>query len=309
MHLPVLLTEVVMLMNIKADGTYIDGTLGAGGHSRAIAELLNEGGRLLAIDCDPQAVSRAHALLHDMNCCTPVQGNYADMKEIAAAYGVESADGILLDLGMSSDQVDAAARGFSFQREGPLDMRMNPSEGETAADLVNRLDGQALADLLWRYGEERASRRIADMILQARKRQPICTTRQLAHLVEKVKGGRRGRQHPATKTFQALRIAVNHEMENMELGIEQGLKMLKPSGRMAVITFHSLEDRCVKGLFKQHAGRWESLQAGGRRWEGANPPVKKITRKPVCPTAEEVRANPRARSAKLRVVERIEDDS
>jgi 16S rRNA (cytosine1402-N4)-methyltransferase len=229
------------------------------------------------------------------------------MIPLAHAHGFDAADGILLDLGMSSDQVDDPERGFSFLRDGPLDMRMDCSRGETAADLVNRLGPEDLADVLWRLGEERASRRIAKAIAAQRQESPIRTTAQLAGIVERAKGGHSGRTHPATQTFQALRMAVNGELDHAGAGVEAAVRLVKDGGRVAVITFHSVEDRLVKTIFAKHAGTWESLQAGGRAWRGEQPAVRRVNRKPITATDAEIAANPRARSAKLRVVERVGD--
>ena len=218
---------------------------------------------------------------------------------------VSDVDGVLLDLGFSSDQMDDAARGFSFQAEGPLDMRLDRSEPRTAADLVNGMEESELADVIFELGEERDARRIARAIVAERVRSPIRTTRRLADVVAAAKRGPRGKIHPATQTFQALRIAVNRELESLDRGLEGALALVKPGGRVGVISFHSLEDRRVKRFFAEHAGRWESLEQGGERWVGAEPQVKLVTRKPVTASEDEIRANPRARSAKLRVAERV----
>ena len=306
MHAPVLLKQVVDLLRVRPGGVYVDGTLGGGGHAEAILRAMGEGGLLVGIDRDPEALGRAaDRLQHRASKCVFEQGNFADMKAIVQRHGIGEVDGIVLDLGMSSDQVDTARRGFSFQHEGPLDMRMNPEQQATAASLLATLDERELADLLYRLGEERASRRIARAIVAERAASPIHSTTQLAELVARVKGGPRGRIHPATQTFQALRMAVNRELESLEAGLEDGTALLRPGGRMAVISFHSIEDRLVKRTVAQHEGRWESLAAGGRRWEGRMPQVRRVTRKPVVADEEEVRANPRSRSAKLRVWERI----
>jgi 16S rRNA (cytosine1402-N4)-methyltransferase len=228
------------------------------------------------------------------------------MKTMAEERGIGQLDGILLDLGVSSNQLDEADRGFSFQQAGPLDMRMNRSEGPTAADLVNTLSREELARVFRDYGEERSAWRIAGAIVQAREEEPFTTTGRLAEVISAEVGGRRGgRLHPATRVFQALRIAVNDEIGSLERGLQDGLDLLKAGGRLAVISFHSLEDRPVKQFFNRHAGRIEALQQGGERWVGELPRVKKITRKAIVATEQEVRENPRARSARLRVAERI----
>jgi 16S rRNA (cytosine1402-N4)-methyltransferase len=228
------------------------------------------------------------------------------MDEVVTGLGLNEVDGILLDIGISSDQLDDPDRGFSFMREGPLDMRMDLTGPVTAADLLNTLPEAELARVLRRYGEEPRARAIAQKVVGQRGAVPFRTTGQLADLVMEIYGGRRGRIHPATLTFQALRIAVNRELEALEAGLEAGLGILKVGGRMAVITFHSLEDRIVKQFFVEHQGRMESLPEGGAKWVGALPKMTILNRKPVVATEEECRGNPRARSAKLRVAERKE---
>jgi 16S rRNA (cytosine1402-N4)-methyltransferase len=305
MHQPVLLDEVLAWLAPQRGGVFVDGTLGSGGHARAIAERISPEGRLLAMDRDAEAIDRVRcgggAWLER---CTLVHGNFADVQQVAAAQGFSAVDGMLLDLGVSSEQLGAAERGFSFQQDGPLDMRMDRAQGVTAAELVNTLPEEELAGLLWRYGEERHARRIARALVQGRAAGGITRTGQLADAVVGAQGGMRGRIHPATRAFQALRIAVNEELAALERGLAGGLEIVKAGGRVAVIAFHSLEDRVVKQFFVAHAGRWESLAAGGRRWIGAKPEVRILTKKPVIPSADELNANPRARSAKLRVAER-----
>ncbi|MFH0909031.1 MAG: 16S rRNA (cytosine(1402)-N(4))-methyltransferase RsmH [bacterium] len=306
MHKPVLLREVIDLMQVREGGSYVDGTLGGGGHAEAILQQAGDRGRLFGMDRDEDAIARTRQRLAVFGSrCTLVHGNFSDMIALAQTHGFDPVDGVLLDLGMSSNQVDDAARGFSFLRDGPLDMRMDRSQGETAADVVNGLAAEDLADLLWRLGEESASRRIARMIVEERASGPIRTTAHLADVVSRAKGGRHGRIHPATQTFQALRMAVNREMEAVEQGVEAAVRLVKQNSRVAVITFHSVEDRLVKQIFARHEGMWESLQAGGRAWRGEQPAVRRVNRKPVVATDEEREENPRARSAKLRVVERI----
>lgn len=307
MHQPVLLKEVVELMGIKVGGRYIDGTVGAGGHAGAILEQAGFGGRLLGIDRDAAALARtAERLAMWGSGCMLEQGNFADMIALAERHDLKDVDGILLDLGMSSDQVDSPERGFSFLQDGPLDMRMDFTQELTAATLVNEMEERALAELLWRLGEEPASRRISKRLCEERARGRIETTARLAEIVSQAKGGRRGRIHPATQTFQALRMAVNGELESLEKGLEAALTLVALGGRVAIISFHSLEDRIVKHGFARHVGRWESLPAGGRRWVGDRPVAHWITRKPVMASEKELMENPRARSAKLRVVERVD---
>ncbi len=305
MHQAVLLTEVMTWLRPRPGGVFVDGTLGGGGHTGAIAEAVGPSGRVLTMDQDAGALDRARRNLGErVSRCTLVQGSFARMDELATAHGFTTVDGVLLDIGISSDQLDDPGRGFSFMREGPLDMRMDLSRPVTAADLLNTLDEWALADLFKRYGEEPRARAIAGRVVRQRMTEPFRSTRQFADLVEAVYGGRRGRIHPATLVFQALRIAVNGELEALEQGLEAGLRILAPGGRMAVISFHSLEDRLVKRFFVEHQGRLESLPEGGANWVGTLPEMRILTRKPVMAADEECRENPRARSAKLRVAER-----
>ena len=294
-------------MAVRDGGVYVDGTLGAGGHAEAILRAAGEQGRLLALDRDAESLARTRSRLsHLSGHLTCLHGNFADMMTLAQARSFVPADGVLMDLGFSSDQMDDAGRGFSFMREGPLDMRLDRSSGPSAADLVNTMGEQELADLIWRYGEDSDSRRIAKAVVAARASKPFVTTEQLANVVAGAKRGPRGRIHPATQTFQALRMEVNRELEALERGLDAALQIVGPKGRVAVISFHSLEDRMVKQCFARHAGRWESLEAGGERWVGELPRVRPVTKKPVTAQEDELAANPRARSAKLRVVERID---
>ncbi|HAL91858.1 MAG TPA: 16S rRNA (cytosine(1402)-N(4))-methyltransferase, partial [Verrucomicrobia bacterium] len=234
------------------------------------------------------------------------RANFSELAEVAARHGVREVRGILLDLGVSSMQLDRAERGFSFLRDSPLDMRMDDRQELTAAKLLQRLPEAELADVLWRYGEEPMSRRIAKAVVAARTRgAALETTSQLAELVSQVKGGRRGRTHPATQTFQALRMAVNGELAALETALPAALDLLAPGGRLAVISFHSLEDRMVKQFMAAHEGRMESLAKGGSRWSGQLPRARRVVRKAVVATEEEIARNPRARSAKLRVLERM----
>jgi 16S rRNA (cytosine1402-N4)-methyltransferase len=305
-HCPVLLNEVLELLSVREGGTYVDGTLGGGGHAEALLRRIGANGRLLAIDRDPVAIDRAQANFAVYGkACRLAYGNYADMAALAQANDICSVDGVLIDCGVSSDQLDMPERGFSFRADGPLDMRMDSMRGETAADLIARLPEADLAYLIWKRGEEPAARKIARRITEERLRAPICTTGRLAQVVADAVGGRHGRIHPATKTFQALRMTVNNELDGLRQGLLAALDVVRLGGRVAVITFHSLEDRLVKQLFAEHVGRWENLQGGGAAWKGATPAVARVTRKPVVPGDEEQLRNPRARSAKLRVVERI----
>ena len=307
MHVPVMLREVLDLMAIRPGGIYLDGTLGMGGHARAILERMGGQGCLLGMDCDATALVQAELNLAAWrNQCRLARGNFCGLKDQAAAWGVLGFDGILLDLGMSSGQVDDPERGFSFQHDGPLDMRMDRTRPGTAAELLASLAERELAEQLRQWGDELDARRIARAIVNDRGRRPFVTTRQLAELVARIKGRRRGKIHPATRTFQALRIMVNHEIERLEQGLRDGLSLLKPGGRLAVLAYHSLEDRMVKNVVREHIVSWESLPAGGQRRVGLRPAVHWVTPKPVVPTEAEVLSNPRARSAKLRVAERTE---
>ncbi len=294
------------LLAVKAGGRYIDGTLGLGGHSEAMLDGSSPDGRVVGVDRDPDALRRAGERLRGYEGrFTAVHGNYADLPMLVDV-ALDPVDGILLDLGVSSMQLDDAARGFSFLRDGPLDMRMDPGQGISAADLVNGLSERALADTIYQYGEEPASRRIAAAIVRARSLEPITTTARLAAIVGAAVGGRHGKTHPATRTFQALRMAVNEEIEGLRRGLDGALSLLRKGGRLAVISFHSLEDREVKQCFREHAAREESLPQGGVRQAGRSPLVTWVNKKAVTAGEVEIRANPRARSAKLRVVERIE---
>ena len=308
MHKPVLAAEVMELLSPKEGGVYVDGTLGGGGHAELILGLIGANGKLLGIDRDADAVARCKARLARWGeQCILRQGNFADVEGIARSCGIARADGLVLDLGMSSNQLDDGSRGFSLMAEGPLDMRMDRSSGPAAADLVNGLSEEELRNILWEFGEERAARRIARAIVRAREQCPLRTTADLARAVVSATGGVRGRIHPATRTFQAIRIAVNGELEALAAGLEAGLRLMAPGGRMAVISFHSLEDRIVKRCFAAHAGSWRSLEEGGRRLERMEPGISPVTKRPVRPGEKEVRDNARARSAKLRVAERLAD--
>ena len=301
-HLPVLYPEVLAGLKPAPGGKYIDGTLGAGGHAAGILTLSSPDGRLLGMDRDPRALETARAALAPFgDRVTIASASYTHMAD--AARGFAPVDGILLDLGLSSLQLDDPARGFAFQSEGPLDMRFDPQSELTAAEIVNEWPLDELADILYQYGEERHSRKIAQAIGAAR---PLRTTTQLAEVVVRAVGGRRdaSRIHPATRTFQALRIAVNGELDTVKEVLPIAVSLLYPGGRLAVISFHSLEDRIVKDYFR--------LQARGPQNDPALPapahfvPVlKEITRKPGVASAEEIARNPRARSAKLRIAEKL----
>jgi len=301
-HQPVLYHEIIHALQPKNEGRYVDGTLGAGGHAREILEACAPGGRLLGLDVDSQALALARETLAPYGERARLrQASYDSLTETLHEIGWKEVDGILLDLGLSSMQLDNPERGFSFQQDAPLDMRFDPDSPTTAADLVNALPGDELADLIYRYGEEHASRRIAQAIVQAR---PLQTTRQLAAVIESVLP-RRGRVHPATQTFQALRIAVNDELERVENVLPQAVAALKSGGRLAIISFHSLEDRIVKEYFRRESKDlvnppYERIYEVEKRAT-----LKEINRKVITPSEAEVAANPRARSAKLRIVEKL----
>ncbi len=306
-HVPVLLEETVTRLVTAPGGWYVDGTVGAGGHAAAILAAAGLDAKLLGLDRDAAALELARAALAPFGDRVLLEReNFSELAGVAARHGLRDARGILLDIGVSSMQLDRPERGFSFLRDSPLDMRMDDRQELTAALLLERLPEAELADVLWRYGEEPMSRRIAKAVVAARARgETPRTTAQLAELVSRVKGGRRGRTHPATQTFQALRIAVNGELAALEKALPAALDLLAPGGRLAVISFHSLEDRMVKQFMAAHEGRMESLAKGGSRWSGQLPRARRVTRKAVAATEEEIARNPRSRTAKLRVLERM----
>ncbi len=307
-HLPVLEQEVLALLAPAPVGRYIDGTAGGGGHSWAILaassvdDTCAEGGLLLSLDADANAVARVRRRLQPFGARSlVVQTNFRHLADVARKHGFNPVDGILLDLGLSSDQLELEERGFALMADGPLDMRFDQGQVTSAATLVNTLPERELADLIYAYGEERLSRRIARAIVQAR---PLDTTSQLARVIEKAVG-RRGKLHPATRTFQALRIAVNDELGALTAVLPQCVDLLRPGGRLAVISFHSLEDRIVKQFIQREARdclcppEVPVCQCGHRA------SLHPVTRKPIVPSADEVSRNPRSRSAKLRAAERI----
>ncbi|WP_420641868.1 16S rRNA (cytosine(1402)-N(4))-methyltransferase RsmH [Candidatus Leptofilum sp.] len=300
-HIPVLYDEVLTLLRPQANGRYIDGTLGAGGHAAGMLQKSAPSGRILVFDKDAEAIAFAQKQLAAYGeRVTYVHASYAEMGNLAPQHGFSEADGILLDLGLSSRQLDNAERGFSFMKEGPLDMRFDTSRGETAADLINNLEEAALADILWRYGEEKSSRKIARMMVQER---PFSTTTQLAEKIAQTIR-HRGRIHPATQTFQALRIAVNQELETVEIGVMAALKLLGQHGRLAVISFHSLEDRFVKQTFRDLCKDCTCPPDQPICTCGGQANFRLITRKAVQASAEEIAQNSRSRSARLRVIEK-----
>ena len=283
-HEPVMAAEVIEGLAVRAGGAYIDCTLGDAGHTSLILDAAQDA-RVLGLDADPEAAEAAGQRLEG-RAATVVNANFRQLGDVARASGFVPADGVLFDLGLSSRQLDAEERGFSFRRPGPLDMRFTPGEGETAADIVNHASEEELADIIYQLGEERRSRRIARAIVAAR---PIQDAAQLAEIVRRSSGYRRGRTHPATRTFQALRMAVNDELGSLRSGLDQAVEVLAPGGRLVTIAYHSLEDREAKRFI-----------AGG--------PVRALHKKVLRPSAEEVSRNPRSRSARMRVAERTSDN-
>ena len=306
MHVPVLLRETVESLAVRPGGVYVDGTLGRAGHACAVLARAGNGATLVGIDRDEQALRESAERLRAAVGARVelVHGQHGDLAALVRERGFDEVDGILLDLGVSSPQLDEAGRGFSFRSDGPLDMRMDRSRGVTAADLVATKDEDALVATFRTLGEEPQARRIARAIVHAREKAPFTTTGQLAELVERTVG-RHGAHHPATRVFQALRMEVNDEVGELERALTGGLGLLKPGGRFAVITFESITDRIVKRFFAAHAGKMVSLQQGGARWEGELPRVRLVTRHAVTATDEETGLNPRARSAKLRTAEKM----
>ena len=299
-HVPVLREEVLAALDVSRGGLYLDGTFGAGGYSSSI--LAVPGTKVLALDRDPTAIAGGASLVDRFgDRLTLVEARFADLESVAARLGLGPFDGVALDIGVSSMQLDQAERGFSFRRDGPLDMRMG-GDGRSAADLVNEAPEEVLADIIYHYGEERLSRRVARAIVQDRAATPFLTTRPLAEMIARVVPHKPTEIHPATRTFQALRIAVNDELGELVAGLAAAERVLAPGGRLAVVTFHSLEDRIAKSFFARRSGKGE---APGRRLPGepaATPPSFTLPkRQPIAPGEAECAANPRARSAKLRV--------
>jgi 16S rRNA (cytosine1402-N4)-methyltransferase len=302
-HIPVMLDEVMQALAVQPGGRYIDCTLGGGGHAAAILERSSPGGQLLGIEADPDALKVASVRLAPSGSAVLlVNDNFVNLKDICEKYGFMPVHGILFDLGLSTLQLESH-RGFSFQTDAPLDMRLSPEQELTAADIVNSLSESELANLLWRYGEEPDSRRIARRIVQLR---PIHTTGELVKAVEEAAGGnRRGKIHPATRTFQGLRIAVNRELENLSPALEQAVELLGCEGRLVVISYHSLEDRIVKQFMQREARGCICPPGLPKCVCGHKPSLRLINRKVITSSPEEIRANPRARSARLRAAERI----
>ena len=301
LHLPVLYTQVMEGLQVKEDGTYLDGTFGRGGHARGVLQRLGPGGRLLLMDKDPDAIAHAEQMFAGDARVAIRRGSFASMaqwNETAAGL-----DGVLLDLGVSSPQLDVAERGFSFGKDGPLDMRMDPESGESAADWIARADEREIADVLWTYGEEKQGRRIARAIVARRATQPFARTADLASVIASVMP-RGDKIHPATRSFQAIRIHINRELADLELGLDAALACLKPGGRLAVISFHSLEDRIVKQFINKHA----KAPPANRRLPQVQAFVPALVDRSgaIRADAAELAANPRARSAVLRVAEKLD---
>jgi 16S rRNA (cytosine1402-N4)-methyltransferase len=300
-HIPVLGRQAVSLLNPREGGIYVDATFGAGGYSRAI--LGTSGARVIGIDRDRSAIAGAFGLVDQSDGrLTLVEDRFSNLADICMAQGAALIDGIVMDVGVSSMQLDEPARGFSFRSDGPLDMRMG-RDGPTAADVIASASEKELADIIYIFGEERHSRAVARAIVAARKEAPVTTTRGLADIVARVVRSKPGEIHPATRTFQALRIFVNQELDELQLALIAAERVLKPGGRLVVVSFHSLEDRIVKNFMTERAGR-----GGGSRHQPeiaqVSPSFVILTRRPVTPDEAEIAANPRARSAKLRAAER-----
>ena len=308
-HRPVLVQEVLENLNVRSEGTYLDATLGEGGHALEILNATSPGGRLVGLDRDPRSLDEAIRRLEPYaGRFTGVQSNYARMGEVCQSLGIDRVDGVLMDLGFSSRQIEEPGYGLSFQRDEPLDMRFGPEQSLSAADIVNSYPQAELADIIFRFGEERRSRAIARAIVRAR---PLRTTRELAQVVAGSASGatgsgvRRGSVHPATRTFQALRIAVNDELENLQLGLTEAINVLEPMGRLVVICYHSLEDRIVKTVLAREVATCICPPAAPQCVCDHQPTMKHVTRRVIKPSAEEQRANRRSRSARMRVAQRL----
>jgi 16S rRNA (cytosine1402-N4)-methyltransferase len=302
-HRTVLLNEAVEALDIKAEGTYVDATFGRGGHSRAILARLGSSGKLIAIDRDPEALACA-AEISDARL-TAMQMEFGRIGEVVATRDLTGVDGVLLDLGVSSPQLDSAARGFSFRFDGPLDMRMDPGHGKSAAEWLAQASEQEIGEVIRRHGEERFAKQIARAIVAARSIGPVDRTRQLAQIVAKAVPSREPSQDPATRTFQAIRIHINQELKELEIALPQCLEMLNVGGRLVVISFHSLEDRIVKHYMRAQAQPGALPARLPVRAAELPKPRMKLIGKPVYPSDEEVTANPRARSAVMRVAQRL----
>lgn len=304
LHQPVLLQEVLTALSIKPAGCYLDATFGRGGHSQAILAQLNADGHLIVLDRDPEAIAYAKQLFSDDSRVAVFQSAFGNLANLAKSHGwAHQFDGILLDLGVSSPQLDTPIRGFSFMQEGPLDMRMNPEEGISVATWLQQVSEKELVDVLFTYGEERFARRIARRLLEHQKEHPIQTTRELAELVASAVPTREKGKHPATRTFQALRICINQELQELESVLRAIPEVLAPGGRAAIISFHSLEDRLVKNFLRQSEEGPKLPKEIPLMHLEFTPPLRRVS-KAIRPSEEECRENPRARSAVLRVAEK-----
>lgn len=307
-HQPVMLDEVLQALNLKPGGVFVDCTVGGGGHGREILRLTAPDGVLIGLDRDPVAIRQAESALAEFAGRVRLfHENFVNLPRVLEGLGVRQVDGILYDLGVSSLQLDDPGRGFSYMADGPLDMRMNPADLLTAADLVNGLDEKELAEILFRYGEERWAGRIASFIAAERKRRPIESTGRLVEIIKMAvpARARRSGPHPAKRTFQALRIAVNRELEGLAGSLKEAVGFLRPKGRICVLSFHSLEDRIVKETFRELTGACRCPPGLPACVCGEKGILRVLTRRPLLPSSDEVERNPRARSARLRVAERI----
>jgi 16S rRNA (cytosine1402-N4)-methyltransferase len=302
-HKPVMLSKVVEALNAESGKRYVDCTLGSGGHASAILATIQPDGQLLGIDADPEAINIAKTKLADyIGSTIIINDNFANLETICRENNFLPVHGILFDLGFSSTQLDISERGFSFQHDGPLDMRFSPTQGLTAADIVNNLPEDNLSQIIKTYGEERYSKRIAQYII---KNRPINSTLQLASVVEKATGGRHGNIHPATRTFMALRITVNRELENLVTALKQSINCLDQRGRLVVISYHSLEDRIVKQFMTRESKGCICPPDIPVCQCGHTPTLKIVSKKAITPSLTEIKLNPRSRSAKLRIAERL----
>ena len=305
-HQPVLVREVVESLRPRAAGRYLDATAGGGGHAEAILEACSPDGELLGIDCDEEAIAAAKTRLKKFGPRVHlVRANFAELTEITGKFGWSMVNGVLFDLGISSHQLDRADRGFSFMKEGPLDMRMDQRQTQTAAGLIEEVREEELRKILETFGQERRSRQIARAVVRARARQKLATTSDLAEIISRAVGGKRGRIHPATRAFQAIRIAVNHELANLERGLAAAVKLLAPGGRVAVISFHSGEDGLVKHTFRRLSADCICPPGLPICCCEQKKILRVLTKRPIWPPPSEIATNPHSRSARLRVAERI----
>nr|Q47A96.1 RecName: Full=Ribosomal RNA small subunit methyltransferase H; AltName: Full=16S rRNA m(4)C1402 methyltransferase; AltName: Full=rRNA (cytosine-N(4)-)-methyltransferase RsmH [Dechloromonas aromatica RCB] len=302
-HVTVLLEEAVGALAIKADGVYVDATFGRGGHSRRILSELNQNGRLVAVDRDPQAIA-AGAEIDDSRFLL-VHRAFGELAEAADEAGIRDVDGVLFDVGVSSPQIDDGERGFSFRYDAPLDMRMDTTQGETAAEWLARAEIRDITEVIRNYGEERFAFQIAKKVVAARLEQPIVTTGQFAALVRETVRTREPGQDPATRSFQALRIHINQELRQLEVALPQALELLKPGGRLVVISFHSLEDRIVKNFMRDQSIADAMPKSLPLRADQLPKPKLRLVGRPIKPSAAEIDANPRARSAVMRIAEKL----